>query len=411
MTGDVTRLKQKLNSKKFASAYPRHWREETTLREVIEQDILRYVPPVEGHVYGAVKEEPKSGYVKLAEHNLEDFLPHFNQLLVYRILRLLYGPPDILSAYVSPCGESCSPVDWGFSFSVQPDQIGEIRNKFTSRVYLSYWAPAGPATAETHARRNAAMAECLTTFEDAVEKNLHLWNEKDELGDRAGRVAIINVPAQKYKGGELLLSRARESDRRSARKALEYGETPPLLSVGHLYLSAATMFFVAFESFVNLLYRMLLREEFRGKTYERLVRLDLDLRLVSMHVFCRGFESQTVLPNSDLWTRLIQLRDFRNDVVHGNITAEHECHSIQEDGFTFFYSPAGDYRGRKSEASVPKGLSRFQPNVTEETVHVTKQTVDDLREAILAAMEPKTRAWVTSWLWQPIIHVDNTEGP
>ncbi len=411
MVGDVKRLKQKLHSKKFATAYQRHLRDDTTLNEVpaSERDILKYIPPLEGHVYGITREEPKAGYVKLTENNLEDVLPYFNQLLLYRILRLLYGPPDILSAYASPSAGTCSPVDWGFSFSVQPDLIAEVRNKFTSRVYFSYWAPAGPVTPDTQERRDEGMAKCLTDLKETVEKNLHLWDEKEELRDRTGRFGLVNVPAEKYKGGELLLLRARESDRRPLKRAFEYGETQPLLSVGHLYLSAATMFFVAFESFVNLLYRLLLRKEFRSGTYERLtVRSDLDLRLVSMHVFCHGFQSQTVQPNSDLWLRMIQLRDFRNDVVHGNITEEHKCHSLQEDGFMFFYLPASDYRGRRRD-SVPKSLSRFQSNVNEDTVRVTKQTVDDLREAILGAMDSETRTWVASWLWHPIIPVDDSE--
>jgi hypothetical protein len=378
-----------------------------------ERDILKYVvPPPEGHVYGVAKDEPKAGYVKLIENNLDDVLPYFNQLLVYRILRLLYGPPDILSAYVSPSARTCSPVDWGFSFSVKPDLIAEVRNKFTSRVYLAYWGPAGPVTSDAQGRRDEGMAKCLADLNETVEKNLHLWDEKEELKDRTRQLGLVNVPAEKYKGGELLLSRAREFDRRPLRKVFEYGETRPLLSVGHLYLSAATMFFVSFESFVNLLYRILLRKEFRSGTYERLtVRSDLDLRLASMHVFCRGFQSQIVEPGSDLWVRMIQLRDFRNDVVHGNITEEHECHSLEEGGFMFFYLPAGDYRGRRSQSSVPEHLSRFQPNVNEDTVRVTKETVDDLREAILAAMDSQTRSWVASWLWRPMIPIDASGGP
>jgi hypothetical protein len=412
MNADVARLKHKLNSKKFGTVHPRQPRDHTALQEVIDKDILKYVPPLDGHVYGAVPEEPKAGYVKVSENNVEDLLPHFNQLLLYRILRLLYGAPDILSAYASQSDGTASRVDWGYSFSVQPDLVGEIRNKFTSRVYLSYWGPKGAVTPETLKQRQQGMASCLDELRETVEKNLHLWNEREELKDLEGHVSLVNVPAEKYRGGELLLTRARESDHRPARKAFEYGESPPLQSVGHLYLSAATMFFVSFESFVNLLYRLLLRKEFRSDTYARLtVRSDLDLRLLSLHVFCRGFHAQAVEPDSPLYGQLLQLRDFRNDVVHGNITEEHECHSLEEDGFMFFYLPAGDYRGRKKEESIPKGFSRFQSNIGEDTVTRTKETVDALREAILAAMEPETRAWVLSWLWRPIVPTGHPNGP
>src|SRR5687768_7112341 len=161
MNADVAKLKQKLNSKRFATVHHRQSREDSALQEVIDQDILKYVPPLEGYVYGAVPEQPKSRYVKVSENNLADLLPHFNQLLLYRILRLLYGPPDILSAYASPSDGAVSPVDWGYCFSVQPDLVGEIRNKFTSRVYLSYWGPKEEVTPETLSERQQRMASCL----------------------------------------------------------------------------------------------------------------------------------------------------------------------------------------------------------------------------------------------------------
>src|SRR5688500_20266358 len=45
----------------------------------------------------------------------------------------------------------------------------------------------------------------------------------------------------------------------------------------------------------------------------------------------------------------ISLRDFRNDMVHGNIKEEHYIHALEEDGFSFFYSPAVDFRGRRRD--------------------------------------------------------------
>jgi len=155
MNADVGRLRPRLNSNRFASAHPRRSRDDTTLKEVIDQDVLKYVPPLDGHSYDAVPEEPKAGYVKISENNLQDLLPHYNQLLLYRILRLLYGPPDILSAHVSLSEGTVSRVDWGYSFSVQPDLVAEIRNKFTSRVYLSYWGPKGRSAARGLACRPA----------------------------------------------------------------------------------------------------------------------------------------------------------------------------------------------------------------------------------------------------------------
>jgi hypothetical protein len=122
-----------------------------------------------------------------------------------------------------------------------------------------------------------------------------------------------------------------------------------------------------------------------------------------MHVFCSGFSKQPISPGSDLWQRIIDLRDFRNDMVHGNITEEHRLHSFTEDGFLFFYSASTDFRGRKLEAKAARVLPRAQTQITRKTVHSVKATVDEVRAAILAAMDQETGQWVNSWISTPLV--------
>jgi len=405
MATKVTNIKTRLHSSKFATSYPKYLREDTMLREIdpSNEEVMKYVVPAQDCIFCAVTEEPKAGYVKATEIDLDEILVNFNQLLLYRLFRNLYGEPDVLSAYVLTTTQAILPVDWSFSFSIQPNLIGEVRNKFMSRVYLNFWIPKLQSVA-SRKKLGEAMAKCLTDFNESVEKNLHLWDEKDELRNPTKLTAFVNVPAEKYKGAEELLWAAQNSDHAPVRKPLEWSESSqPLRPTGYLYTSAATMFFISFESFVNLLYRLLLRPEFKGGTYERVFeRSDIDLRLVSMHIYCSGFASQAIQPGSDLWERLIQLRNFRNDVVHGNITAEHESHIFREDGFTFYYMSAGDFQGRGRKPASPS-LTRLQPKINKKTVTTVKQTVDDLRESILAAMDDKTREWVNSWLWQTVV--------
>ena len=226
MTGDVTNLKTRLHSNKFAAEYPRYVPDDTTLHEIAASNIavLKYVPPKDGSVYCAMTSPPKLRYVVAKQIDLESILPKFNQLLIYRILRGLYGTPDILSAYVNRSKESCIPVDWGFSFSVSEGIIGEVRNRHMSRVYLSFWMRRAPASLEDRQKLGAAMAKCLKNFIESIEKNLHFWNEKEDLRTSNSHVGLDNVPAQRYQGGKLLLDKAKEFDSRPNRKAL--GECP-----------------------------------------------------------------------------------------------------------------------------------------------------------------------------------------
>jgi len=181
-------------------------------------------------------------------------------------------------------------------------------------------------------------------------------------------------------------------------------ETLDVSAVGYLYAAAATQFFVALEALVNLLYTLLLRPEFQSRTYERLtVRSEIDLRLVAMHVFCTGFSAQTVLPGSELWQRIVDLRNFRNDLLHGNVLEEHMIYSFTEDNFLFFYSPSTDFRGRKLQAKAERSLPRAQTRIVRRTVESIKATVDDVRSALLAAMDQDTAQWVQSWISTPFV--------
>jgi hypothetical protein len=403
MAAPVVPIGRRLHSRKFAARYPRYIREpEFYAAADIDEYALRYTPPAPGHVlYVAGAPEPK--YICSIDLNAQEYITNFNQPLVYRILTLLYGRPDVVSAYANADQSSKFPVDWSFMFEVDKSLLGEVRNKHTSRVHLSFWTPRLRTTVSRSTVKERVL-KCIKDINELVDQNLHLWDESTEIGKLSSSRAISNVPAEKYKGAELMLEAAQNMDRRPKPAVLSYGDSIPLQSVGYLYASAAVQFFVALESFVNLLYSELLRPEFRQGTYERLtVRSEIDLRLVSMHVFCEGFASQPIKPGTDLWNQILELRDFRNDLVHGNITKEHEIHSFMEDGHLFFYSPATDFRGRRLEGKPARAFSRAQTQITRQTVESIKKTVDAVRNNIVNALDTDTRNWIESWLWRSLV--------
>jgi hypothetical protein len=404
MPSRVTPITHRLHSRKFGTRYPRKPRSiGLDLASEIEPETQRFTPAALGYlVYAAGP--IADNHTCIVDVSVQEWLRNFNHLLIYRLLKLLYGQPDIVTACVKEDKSDVYPVDWSYSLIVSGDLVCEIRNKYTSNVNFCFWAPTLWG-AEHKARAKDSIVEFISAFSEFIDQNLHVWDESSDLPEDNAAKALNNVPAEKYRGAEQLFVIAKKFDKRPTPNKLLPNEPLKLQPVGYLYAAAAIQFFVALESFVTLLYQLLIRPEFQQRTYERLTtRSEIDLRLVSMHVFCSGFAAQPIRPGSDLWNEIIQLRDFRNDLVHGNITDEHHVHSIIEDAFLFFYAPSTDFRGRRLEAKPARAFPRNQTQITKAVVDSVKLTTDAVRNEILLSLDENTRKWVESWLWNPVIH-------
>lgn len=402
MSSSVTPIARRLHSTSLASAFPRYVRGRTLkVAADVDPDEIPYIPrPPDWEVMLAPP--PRSRWRRVLELNAEEHLKTFNQLLIYRALKLLYGPPDVVSALVNPDRTSALAVDWSFSLTLGDKALCEVRRRHSSRVHLAIWTPR-----LRNANGRKELGERIVTFceklDAFLEQNGHLWDEASDLpAANPQYTATVNVVAEKYRGAERLLAAAKMHDVRPAAAVLPVGSRLEVLSVGYLYAAAAVQYFVALEALVNLLYTLLMRPEFRNRTYQRMtIHSEVDLRLAALHVFCQGFLRQPLTPGSDLWNQVVSLRDFRNDMVHGNVTEEHSIHVLSEDDFMFFYSPSSDFRGRKLEAR--RQLPRNQARIDAETVERIKATVDQVRVVLLEAMDETTRTWVTSWIDEAFI--------
>lgn len=412
MTDKVEKLTKRLNSKKLATVYPRVERENKTLSpEHLSDDASHYYPPAQGDlVYAATKEPPFEEYELAYEVQLEE-LPIHNNLLVYRMLKLLYGEADILGALVSTNSEKPTiylgaGIDWGLTVRILPNLFAEIRSVNTNiRQRLRFWIDEIPETKEERASYGKKMGRFLEAFLDSIEKNIHLFNEEEEITSHEERnYAVVNIFSQRYEGAKRLLELAEEEDLPRDRRDLTFGEVPDVPAVGAVYLSSAIQFVISLEALINTILTLRLRDEFRAKEYERVTtRADLEVRLITAHVFCSGFSRQVLTPKTDLWGRMSKLRRFRNEVVHGNVTSDHYVHILQEDRNTFFYSPVTDYRGRKAEKKASLNYPTNMPSVNKKTVLEIKQTVDDIIQSLMSAADEDTRQWIEGWLWEGMI--------
>lgn len=420
MADNVNPLKRHIQYKNLAKQYERLPRGEIALSPDHLPDYLApYYPTKEGGVVYAVTPEPPFDGWKLAtEVELED-MPYFNSLLIYRMLTLLYGPPDILGAYVLP--DEPSPriflgtgVDWGYTFSLLPNLAAEVRSLHTNtRFRMRFWMPDHPANKSERRPYGTKMADFLLAFTRSVEKNRHLFNEEELLSiPPATGEAFANVFSEKYRAAERLLELAIQLDLSEERRDLQFGEKLTVSTSGHVYLSAAIFFVIALEALINAILTSLLKEDFMGKQYERLTtRADLDVRFISAHVFCAGFPKQILSPRTGLWKRLIKLRQYRNDVVHGNITPDHRVYAVQEDVSTFFYSGVTDFRGTKAERRARQRFPYKMQQMGKNTVLEIKETVDLLVDAVLEAADDKTAKWLKGWIWEALIPPPTVRPP
>jgi hypothetical protein len=130
---------------------------------------------------------------------------------------------------------------------------------------------------------------------------------------------------------------------------------------------------------------------------------DLDLRVLSLHLFCRGFSRQPIEPGTPLWTELNRLREFRNDLLHGNLTEEHRIHTLVEGAFVFWYAPSREDRGPAREKQMRKRIARSTFHIDEKNVTDVQSVVDEVRFAVVDALEPRLQEWVRSWIDDDVV--------
>lgn len=417
------RRKLKLHSKQFSAKYPRLERDSGPLAEknVSEQLKSRLIgPPLKkvNAIYVTTLEAPRPSLVHLTDGNLAEIIPHYNRLLIYRMLKMMYGDPNILGGWLlAPEDGKGKPtlltveMDWGYTIQIDTNVVGEIRStdgmtKFTSR----FWCAEDFFQTGNKETIIKAIRRFIIDFLNAVESNLHLFSESVDTKNKHTTIhyGTTNLFAIHYLSGERLIKLTEKPQVLSDQQELSSSDTiedaaDEMNMAPYLHTSAAINFAISLEAFINAIYHTLLRDDFQYEAYDRMTtKSDLDMRLLNMHIFCDGFQSRVVSPGDEIWKRFIQLRDFRNRKVHGSVVDEHQDYMIMEDGILFGYSPSLHFRGRKEERKRGKNIAS-SVLVQHHTVTEIKNIVDDIVEAILAAMDQDTRTWVKTWLHKTVI--------
>lgn len=406
-----------VNLEKFAKKYKREPRQNSKLSsEHIDESMRPFLQPDTPEIISAITlDSPVPSYELLYEVDLQDTLRYFNSILIYRILKKMYTNPDIVAAFISrkATGKSikdeitgCGATDWSYSMRIDGSLIAEIRSMFhNTRSKLRFWSCYMPDDEKTKKEYGRLMAGFLNDFNKTIENNRYLFEEAELLKNKHLEYsAAKNIFAEKYKAAETLLSFADTFEIKGQKVQLKFEENPKVSSAGAIYLSSTIFFIIALESLVNALYSLLIKKEFDAENYERItIKSDLDIRLCTMHLFCNGFKSQIISPQTGLWNNMRKLREFRNIVIHGNLTDDDRVYSVIEDKIMFFYGPTLDYRGKSAEKKAGNRFPVTMPQITGKIVLSIKEIVDEIVKSILTAMNDETRNWVEGWIKELMI--------
>ena len=407
-------------SKAFSLKYPRIQRENFELIfDYLSEEMRQYYPPFPpirkfaNVSWESTKDEPQDGLSLIFERDLRDEFLNFNNILLLRVLKEIYQEPDLLAVPFKRTSKklvvlSYPKMDWGYTLKITDYMTAEIRSLFANQgQFVRFWYDSSYGEADEKKLFVNAAWPFLRSLENLVLKNKDLLKEKAELKkDTTTCVGIFNIFSERYRAAEKLVKLAYEMDKPLDVRFLKLGEKVPESTLGYIFLSAATMYCTAIESLINIIYHRLLKQEFFENKYElkRIQKMGVEFRLVAIHLFCEGFNDAAVPAHTELWKKFLKLRSFRNNVVHGNITEEHNWYELYEHPVMCTYLPAKSFRGTKAEEEYEGTFSPSMSNVGSDVVAEIRTIVDEIVAALLGAMDAQTREWVNGWLHQHVIH-------
>jgi len=414
MTSEISKLSErpkKHHSPWFANKYPREIRGLSDLSpDNISEDLKKFYPTATKDVFYAVTEEsPFEGFDHYKEFNLYDGVMNFNPMLMYRLLNLMYGFGDVVGGFIDnsePRNPKVMVGDWSYTLRLDNNIVAEIRSLFLNTKHVvRFWTDT-----VSENKPNETGSEALVQFskdlDKAVSNNLHLFKEKEELSKATDKIPPVwmNSFAINYKSAEQFFELARTFDNKPKKETLQWGENPEVKTVGSMYMASILFYVIAVETLLNIFYEIFLLDEYKHYPYARVTnKADLEIRLSTIHLFCSCFKRQVVPPKSELWKNISSLRDFRNDIVHGNIKDEHQTHCLIEDNILFYYSPIVDFRGRIEENKTKDSFPRVMSSIGENAVLRVKNIVNELIKNLLNAMDHKSKLWVETWLYELLV--------
>lgn len=364
---------------------------------------------------------PGQGHKEFSFGRLRD-LGLAPELLVYRVLRDLYGAPDVITLAIPKDAFKASrgsepvkgafPWEWSFMLKASSDAFIEVRKEpGTQEPHLAVWVPK--LLDVNSSALEAVQGDIdlfIREFAQTLKNSKHLVNSK-EIKATSSTLGPLNIYGDMLAAGDEQMAAVSRLGKQYRNKVGKDTDRAGLIStsLGTFYLAAAVNYLLALEAFVNLISVLLRKEEFQGKEFDRAtIKADFELRLLSLSLYCVGFVRTPFPPSSPIFNQVRRLRDFRNNLLHGNLSMDdHVSYVVNEDLFMFHWWPGMDHY----DETVPfEKLPLAKQLFREEHAKTVRKLVEEIVDGIADSMEPKYKAWVETWRRAMLIPAEFKQG-
>lgn len=391
--------------------FPRLERKLDERERIPSEEKTLYGPPIGIRTMRISKTLADEGYIKWSETYVDTFIGRCLDHVLYRCLKLVYGLPDpitleIMEEEVSEDRkiEMGHPTEWGYLIQGKGGSCFDIIKRYRDdATKIVLWLNTDIRPNELPKEVEKGRQKFMKTFHNLVEivdREYSIDKEKQFVKD-----SYINLYHQRFQSGKDVLELSDTIQPELIRlhtELISKGDWDDALAIHRrmvvLYTSAIVYFFMALEGFINLIYKLFLIPKFTDEKFKRPVwKADLDLRILHLPVYCRGFANADITSDSEVYKQCLSIRSFRNDLIHANITKECEIITTGEDGLFFHYSPLSQI---KLKDKITFHTDPFR--ITKDNAINVMKKVELIVSGIIEKMDDEEKVWVKGWIDQVV---------
>jgi hypothetical protein len=356
------------------------------------------------------------GFINWGEEFINSFFEECLDHVLYRSLKLIYGFPDPLTFLVTKeevtreetIDITGMPTEWGYLIQGNGKSCFEIFKRHRdSSPKITLWLNTKNRPEEISNEIKNGLREFMKILHNLVVIVDREYNIEQELESSGQSIQMLtNLYYENFQSGNDILAlsdmllpglKTKHDD------LFDKGEFDESFTIYRKtrfsYVSSIIFFLMALEGFINLIYSLLLKPEFYHKNFKRSVwQSDIEMRILHLPVYCQGFTNAVITPESEVYKKWLSIRNFRNDLIHANITKENEAVATFEDGFFFTYNPLYQIKDRNK---IKHHTSRYL--IEKDDVLNLMETVKIIVSGIIKEMDEDFQIWTNTWINEPFV--------
>ena len=389
----------------------------------------KFIREEEGQIYDCIFRASNSleedGYIRVAD--IDFFEGKFQPVLghiVYKALKTIYNLPDRkkIGSFVTAMTidevdeESLHIIEWSYFINIIPDFYIEIMYEESTLfpVFIFWYNGKTPNKniLDKDSKLFINFIEKLYQLFEIVDNDYATLNQgnNENINNGYPYIVIRNLYYDYHKYGENFLSLTKslcEQKKFSHKNIIQMKETNSekriLKENRGLFVSSSMLFLLSLEGFVNILYRFLLKDEFKFKEIERNINTNcLELKIIHLPVYCNGFKNTCFTADDVAVKNWSKIRKYRNFLIHANINEQHEYKFMFEDGCTFLYN--NFLHQKQSKKDIKEfNFPLLHMLLSTHDVEELKNTIDETVQDIIDKMGKREKRWITHFINEPLI--------